>query len=463
MGLMRLAEAKSEAGGAHRRGMHDMQDGVSRREFLKQSSTAAVAAGLGLSAANPARSQTVSANEKIVLGFIGVAGRGRRVMEAFKQYPDVEIAAICDVYRPHLEQGIELAGGKARGYHDFRVLLAQKDLDAVVITTPPHWHALMFIYACQAGKDVYCEKPMCRYPAEARAMVKAARQNNRVTQIGTQIHAGSNYRRVVEIVRSGVLGKISCVRNILTLNEAPDGIGKEANTSPPEDLDWDMWLGPAPRVPFNWQRFKSGHHRYFADYSGSWLREMGPHIVDLPFWALQLGPPKSAQAIGGKFVTDDISEIPDTMDVLWEFPGLNMTWMNTCANSYNFGYGQAPNRGRRLRIIFQGLNATLVSDYGTHEIISEGKAMEEVELPEPPEEEPTGHQREFLDSIKSRWQPSCNVEYHYPIAIALCLGQIALEKGRKLEWDDDKGRVIHHPQGAAIVKPKYRKPWKLPT
>lgn len=289
---------------------------ITRREFLKKTGGVA-AAGMGLTALQISGEQVQAQeakpappSEKIVVGIVGVAGRGRGHLNAFKNQPDVEIGAVCDVYEDHLQEALKIAGGNARAYKDFRELLEQKDLDAVVVATPPHWHPLISIYACQAGKDVYCEKPMFRYPAEGRAMVKAVRENKCVTQVGTQIHADNNFRRAVEIVRSGALGKIATVKIVCNLNEYPGGIGRPPDTAPPPGLDWDMWLGPAPVVPFNVTRFESGKHRYFKDYVGSWLMELGPHIVDLAFWGMEPGEPKSASASGGRFVADDISDIP---------------------------------------------------------------------------------------------------------------------------------------------------------
>ena len=438
---------------------------LSRRNFLKTTSAAAVAAGIGMSI-GPAVAQevkeVVSANEKITLGVIGLGGRGTAVMGGFMNYPDVEIGAVCDVYDERLQAGLEKAGGKAKTYKDFRKLLEQKDIDAVVVATPPHWHPLMAIYACQAGKDVYCEKPMSRYPAEAIAMAKAARDNKRVTQVGTQIHAGENFRRAVEIVRSGMLGRIMSVRVICTMNEYPGGIGRPADSEPPEGLDWDMWCGPCSKVPFNFARFELGQHRYFKEYVGSWLGELGPHIVDLPFWAMDPGQPLAVSASGGRFVADDIGDIPDTLDVLWEFPGLTISWMNTAGNSYNFNFGAPPNRGRRLGVIFHGTNGTLLADYGTHTIVSEGDALKDAPPPEPSIPPSPGHDREFLDAIKTRRQPPCNFDYHLPIAIALTLAHMSLDTGCKLHWDAEKGQIIGDKKANAFAKPKYRKPWTFP-
>ena len=440
-----------------------MSNGITRREFLKTGAT--VGAGISLmAAASSARAQnSVSPNEKIVLGIIGVAGRGTALMDWFRRHPDVEIGAVCDVYKRHLDAALQRLGGKAKGYSDFRKLLEQKDIDAVIIATPPHWHPLIFIYACQAGKDVYCEKPMCLYPAEARAMVKAARENNRVTQIGTQIHAEENYHRVVEIVRSGILGKITAVRNVFTLNEAPKGIGRHPDSDPPEGLDWDMWLGPAPKVPFNMARFVAGQHRYFKDYVGSWLHEMGPHIVDLPVWALELGPPKAVFATGGKWAMDDMSEIPDTMEAVFEYPDMLMTWHHMCANSYEVEFKGGPPFGRRICVLFHGLNGSLAADYGQYRLIPEGDRLKEDNLPPKTLPRSPGHEREFLDCIKSRKQPSCSVFYHYNVHIALNLAHISMKVGRKVLWDDKAGRIINDEEANRLVTPRYRAPWKLPV
>ena len=439
--------------------------GLSRRDFLKTTSAAAVAAGIGMSISQAGAQEAgkvVSANDKIVLGVIGCGGRGMGVMGGFMSHPDVEIGAVCDVYDERLNAAVAATGGKAKAYKDFRKLLEQKDIDAVQVTTPPHWHPLVSISALQAGKDVYCEKPISRYAGEAIAMAKAARDNKRVTQVGTQIHSMDNFRRCVEIVRSGMLGKIMAVRVVCTLNEQP-GNDVPANSTPPEGLDWDMWCGPAPLVPFNEVRFTT--HRYFSDYVASWLSELGPHIADLGFWAMDPGQPLSASATGGRFVAGGISDIPDTFDVMWEFPGFNMTWTHTSCNSFDFGLGDAPagaNGGRALGVIFHGTKGTLMGNYGWHRIVSEGDALKDVPLPAPTIPSSPGHDREFLDAIKTREQPLCNFEYHLPIAVSIDLAHVSYKVGRKVQWDAEKGEIVGDKEANDLVKPHYRKPWKFP-
>ncbi len=445
--------------------------GVTRRDFLRTTSGIAVGAGLGVGCAtHPQRAVATAAastgkatpSEKIVLGFVGVAGRGTYLMERFGRQPDVEIGAVCDVYQTHLDAAVARTNGKAKAYRDFRDLVEQKDLDAVVVATPPHWHALVTIAACDAGKDVYCEKPMCLKPVEGRAIVNAARRNGRITQVGTQIHAEENYRRVVEIVRSGILGPLSAVRTQINLNEAPDGIGRPADCPPPDGLDWNMWLGPAPEKPFNPARFEDGKHRYFADYVGSWLHEIGPHVVDLFYWACEPGPPKAVTAMGGKFATNDISTIPDTMEVLYEYPEYIMTWTNMCANSHGLALHRGEGMARRLGVTFHGVNGTLLADYGWHELVSEGDRLKDVALPDPWLPSSPGHEREFLDCIKSRERPSCDVENHYPLHVALNLGNLAYQLGRRIEWDAEREEVKGDREANELLKPNYRAPWTLP-
>lgn len=435
----------------------------SRRDFVKTSSAAAVALGIGGVGmiSDSANSQSAPAGDKVVLGVIGLGGRGVGVMRGFMSYPDVEIGAVCDVDEGHLSAGLAGAGGNAKTYKDYRKLLEQRDIDAVIVATPPHWHPLISIEACQAGKDVYCEKPISRYPTEAVAMAKAARDNRRVTQVGTQIHSLDNFRRCVEIVRSGMLGNIHAVRVVCTMNDYPGGCGRPADGPVPDGLDWDMWCGPAPLVSYNEARFTV--HRYFKDYVGSWLNELGPHIVDLAFWAMDPGQPKSVMATGGRFVADDISTIPDTVDILWEFDGFTMTWMNMCGNSFNFDFGAPPDGGRRLGVIFHGTEGTLLGDYGSHKIVSEGNRLDEVPLPEPSIPSSPGHDREFLDAIKTREQPLCNFDYHMPMAVALNLGHVALDVGRRVYWDSEKVEIRDDHEAAELARPKYRKPWKFPT
>lgn len=403
-----------------------------------------------------------SANDKIQLGFIGVAGRGSDLLQWFSKHGDVQVTAICDLYPAHRQRAIDFVGGTAKGYENFRDLLADDSVEAVIIATPPQWHAIMATEALQAGKDVYCEKPMSRFPGEGKLMADFAAKYNRVTQVGTQVHATENYRKCVDIVRSGALGKITAVRNFCAMNDDSEGLGNPEDTAPLEGLDWNMWLGPAPETPFNIGRFRDGMHRYFADYVDSWLHELGPHIVDLPFWALDLPCPKRVVASGGRYATHSIADVPDTMDVIWEWDDMVMTWTLMQSSSFHFGVG-SPGPGRKLGIVFHGEEGTLLANYGLCQVLDkkgnlvEGAEYPAVNLPSP------GHEREFLNAIRSREECSCSFRRHLSMHTALNLAHIAMKTNRKLQWSEETWEVVGDEEANRLCTPTYRAPWKLPT
>ena len=446
--------------------MTAMTDEWTRRDLLKATGGLAVAAattaGLsrGASAETAPEQKPIAASDKIALGFIGVAGRGYGHLDWFGRHPDVQIAAVCDVHKPHRDRAVQKTG--AKGYHDFRELLADPAIDAVVVATPPHWHSIIGVEACRAGKDVYLEKPMSRFPAEARALAAAAKAYNRVTQVGTQIHATENYHRCVDVVRSGALGKITAVRNFCTMNDDSEGLGTPPNSDPPPGLDWEMWLGPAPKVPFNIGRFRDGMHRYFKDYVDSWLHELGPHIVELPFWALQLPAPTAVSASGGRFATHSLADVPDTLDVVWEWPDKIMTWTMMQSSSYPFGV-TGPGGGRKLGIVFHGTEGTLLANYDLCQVLDKsGKPVEgEAKYPVAAKRSP-GHEREFLDCVRSREQPSCSFANHLPMHLALNMAHTALKTGRKLHFDAAKFETTGDREATRLFTPSYRAPWKLP-
>ena len=439
---------------------------ISRRDFLKATGGLAAAAGIeqGSAPAETSGARASAASDKIVIGVVGTAGRGLgHHMETFSQFPDVEIGAVCDVYEPHLNRAVEFTKGRAKPYKDFRKMLEQKDLDAIIVATPPHWHSLIALAAMEAGKDVLCEKPMCRFPAEGHKMAEYAAKHNRITQVGTQIHATENYHKCVDIVRSGALGQITSVTNFSTMNDDSEGLGRPADEAPPAGLDWNMWLGPAPEVPFNTGRFRDGMHRYFKDYVDSWLHELGPHIIDLPFWALKLGCPISTSAVGGRYATSSIADVPDTLQVLWEFPDMTMTWNLLQSNSFHFGVG-GPGSGRHNGIVFHGKDATLsIVNYGTPEVVDrEGKPLTGKTYPSATTPSP-GHEREFLNSIKSREECSCSFPRHLAMHLAMNLAHTSLHVGRTVRYDAKRGEVIGDKQANALTHPSYRAPWALPA
>ncbi len=466
---------------------------MSRRGFLGCAATAG-AAGIAApyvitSGALGAQGQP-GANERLSLGFIGVNGQGCYSLNECLKQPDVVVSAICDVdpkrrngaiARCKAASATTLPGNAkptdhpAKPYTDFREVLARKDIDAVVMAPPPHWHALMGIMAAEAGKDFYLEKPMTLYPAETRALVNAVKKHGRITQIGTQIHATDNYRRVVEYVRSGKLGKICTVRTFNIQNQGPGGIGhaKEEDCKVPEGLDWEMWCGPAPLRTFNPILFTgSFHHCSWMAYSGGWTPGMAPHIVDLPVWALELGCPTSVSATGGRYVIKDDGDAYDNHEVLWTYPGMTMTWMSSLVNSYGFDFNGKGGRSRRIGIYFHGVNGTLYADYGMHKVVPDAApddplwktVKDRVDTEPPPQSIPKskGHHREWLDGIRNREQPLCNVIYHANIDIALTTSLLAMKLGRTINLDPQTMKIVGDPEAEKASVPVYRDPWKFP-
>ncbi len=402
-------------------------------------------------------------NEKIRVGFIGVGLRGLDLLKDFLEIPGVEVVALCDVYAKALEKAMAVCGGKPKPYRDYREVLARKDVDAVVIATLPHWHCLQAIDACEAGKDFYLEKPMSMYLNESLAIHRAVEKHDRITQVGTQIHALPTYRRVVEYVRSGKLGPISVVRNFFSWNLGLDGIGNKPDCDPPAGLDWDMWCGPAPKRRFNPLLIEGAHiHASFMDYSGGATPGISPHILDLPYWALELDHPTQVQSYGGRFYVQDAGDAYDTHEVLFTYPGLRMTWMCTLLNTYGWDLPY-DGFGRKLGVYFHGLNGTLWANYAVYKVVPEGDRLED---PSPPPESippSLGHAREWLEGIRTRNKPLCHVGYHYKIDVANCLSLISMQLGRTINFDPKTEKIVGDAEAQKLCTPQYRDPWKFPA
>ena len=262
----------------------------------------------------------LGANDRVRLGFIGVGNRGDQVLDAFLKHSDAEVVAICDIYQPYLDFAAKKIGTNPKQFKDYRKLLELKDVDAVVIATPDHWHALQTIDACEAGKDVYVEKPLSLRVAEGRTMVEAVKRHKRVCQVGMHRRSSAMCREMAEFVRGGGLGKVTACARFHIQNEWPKGIGNPPDSEPPPGFDWDAWLGPAPKVPYNQNR-TFYQFRWFYDYSGGQITNFGVHYLDLIHWALGQSAPLAVTAMGGKFAVEDNREMPDTMEVLWHYPG----------------------------------------------------------------------------------------------------------------------------------------------
>ena len=399
--------------------------------------------------------RVMGANERVNVGLIGAGGQGRGDWARFLKQSDVDAGAVCDVYAPHLEKGLAMSGNKARSYTDFRKLIEQKDLDAVIVATPDHWHAIPTILACQAGKDVYVEKPLSLTVEEGRVMVKAARKYDRVVQVGSQQRSGEHYKRAIDLVRGGKLGKVSHVQAGNIRNSMP-GFGKFPDAPPPADLDFDMWLGPAPARSYNQLRVIY-HFRWFWDYSGGQMTNWGAHDLDIARWAMNVRSPLSVSGYGGRFAIEDGGETPDVQEVLYQFPNFVLTWSVREMNAAGRGGFEFHGTHGNLALSRRGFKVT-GEQWGTGDA---RKSMLE-ESTDPGSEQPEAHVRNFIDCVKSRKRPNADVEEGHLSAILCHLGNIATRLGRSLKWDADKEQIVGDAEANRSLSKQYRKPWELP-
>lgn len=436
---------------------------VSRRQFIKTTGTAALATPMILKS-SALYGKKISPSDKINLGIIGCGALGKVSLNICASQPDVIVTAACDVWKERLDPVVEQFKSTCTGYSDFREMLLRKDLDAVIIATPAQWHALIAIAASEAGKDIYLQKPMTMHLGESLSVRNAVKKHNIICQVGTQIHASENYRRVVELIRSGNLGRISTVRTFFVMNEAPNGIGLGNNTTDiPQGMNWDMWVGPARMQPFNPNLVKDAfYHCFWMDFSGGWTPGMAPHIIDLPVWALDLGYPTEVNATGGRFIIKDDGDAYDNHEVLMSYPSLTLSWMQSSTNSYGFDFLRGQDSRRRLGIYFHGVNGTLQTDYDNHLILPEGNRMDGMQTPPKSIPPSPGHELEWLECIKSRKQPSCNPGYHVKIDVPVALSILSLKLGRSIRFDPDKELIIGDKEATKLSVPEYRSPWKFP-
>jgi predicted dehydrogenase len=438
---------------------------ISRRNFI-QTMAASGTAGVTVPYFVPARALgsrgRPGANDKIGLGLIGCGGMGRANLNACARRPAVAVTGACDIWKSRRDAVVTQYQGTARPYHDYREMLQAGDVDAVIIATPPHWHCRQAVDACEAGKDIYLQKPMTLHVGESLAVRNAVRKHKRICQIGTQIHAGENYRRVVEFVRSGKLGPISVARTLNVMNQGPTGIGNTPDSDPPPEIDWTLWVGPGPMRPYNRLLVQNAYnHCSFMAFSGGWTPGMAPHIVDLPVWALDLGYPETTYCSGGRYVIKDAGDAPDVQEVLWQYPDFTMTWTMSLVNSFAFDFGRGT-PARRLGIYFHGTNGTLYADYGTHQVVPEGDWLKDAQPPEKSIPPSPGHEYEWLDCIRTRKQPSCNADYHCKIDVPICLANLSMRLGRAIHFEPAGERIIDD-EAARLAIPEYRDPWKFPV
>jgi predicted dehydrogenase len=422
---------------------------VTRRQFLRTS--AAATAGVGFfSSLAPAASRL--ANDKLNIAFIGTTNQARYTIDNVRRE---NIVAVCDIDDRKLgKAGEEFKG--AEKYADFRKCLDQKNIDAVTVCTTDHTHAPASMKAIQLGKHVYCEKPLTHTVQEARALAKAAEEKKVATQMGTQIHAGDNYRRVVELIQEGVLGKITEVH---TWAGRSWGGGERPKETPavPEWLHWDLWLGPAPERPYH-PTYQPANWRKWWDFGGGNLADMACHHMDLPFWALGLTHPTTVEAEGPKVHPETC---PLGLIVRYEFPAVEkrpavkLTWYDGDKIPKKI-HGVETHGGN----LFVGEKGKMLADYGSFRVMLD---KDTGPLPKIKNAIPNsiGHHNEWLKACKEGTPTTCNFTYSGRLTEAVLLGNVAYRTGKKIEWDAEKLEAKNVPEAKQYVSKEYRKGWEL--
>jgi predicted dehydrogenase len=438
--------------------------------------------------------RVLGANDRVGIGFIGFGLIGKQHIFNFKKsFPDVDRVALCDVYKPRVEEGLAyMESPNAKGYGDFRKMYENKDIDGVVVATPDHWHAMLTIMACAAGKDVYVEKPLTVFIDEGKWMLAAMNKYKRVVVVGTQRNHNPGHQVAKKIVESGVLGKIQMVKLGAGTRNIFPGFGKTPVENPPADFDYDLWLGPSPKTPY--QKHRGLYHfRWFWNYSGGQLTNLGAHSVAAFLLVMGVKGPTKVVSFGGRFTLEDDGETPDLQECLYEFPGFMMTTGLREANGYRDSTGSVilGNKGDLLL----GSNQVVpeMRSLHTENLIPRfqgqqpiGGAVFDDSRPVPWIEAQAGtggrgggraeggagggesleeqmfnaNKRDWVSCIKSRNKPFCDLELGHRTATICNLGNMSLRLGgRTIHWDPEKEVVVGDKEAAAMCTKQYRAPW----
>lgn len=438
-----------------------------RRRFLQQSAALA-GGGMLLSAFNTPGfhilKSGIAPSDQVNIGAIGIAGMGWSNLQAAIKVPGVNVVALCDVDENVLNKRAgELAkqnidASKVKLYTDYRKLLEQKDIDAVIIGTPDHWHALIMIEAVALGKDVYVEKPVGNSIEECRAMVAAQKKYNRIVQGGQWQRSQQHFRDAVDYIRTGALGNIRTVK-VWCYQGWMRPEPKRPDTAPPPGVHYDMWLGPAPKRAFNASRFHF-HFRWFWDYAGGLMTDWGVHLMDYAVFGMNASVPKSVSALGGNFAYPDLSqETPDTMGALYEFDKFNLIWDHAMGIDNGL-------YGKDHGIAFIGNNGTLELDRGGWEVYEERQSKDKVkvERKSPSDNGLQKHWENFIAAVRARKQDmlNCPIETGAHIATVCQLGNIAFRTQQKLVWDATKERFTDEAVNKKYLGKEYFNGYKLP-
>ena len=438
-----------------------MTNEISRRDFTKAGAAATVAASFpGSTIASPSAGNS---NDSVRVGFVGVGNRGSQLMKAFSVHKDCQFVAVADAYRPYLDRARKNFGAELMAVEDYRVLLDRKDIDALVIATPDHWHAIQAITAMSAGKDVYVEKPLSVTIHEGSQMVAAAKKFNRISQVGLHRRSMKVHHELADFINTDKVGKITVSRAYRLNNMYPDGIGKLPTGSPPADLNWDLWLGPRPKQAYqdNIAPYKFRWWQRFSSQMGNW----GVHYFDMIRWMLDERAPVSVVSIGGRFAVNDDRTIPDTAEAIFELPGGSLLVFGQYEASSNpaLAFGE---------VEFRGTQGTIYSSSSGYKVIPEkpgqfqakGARAEatEVEISEPNNVATANHARNFLDSVKSRKQARCPMLEGHRSTTFAHLANISLATKSRLDWDAENERFNQNDDANQLLHYEYRKGFELP-
>jgi predicted dehydrogenase len=430
-----------------------MNSHFTRRDFIKR--TALGAAG-AYWIKSTAQAGAVSPNEKLNIGVIGVAGRGGDDLAGVSSQ---NIVALCDVD----DKSLALAAQKypmAKTYNDFRRLMDQKDIDAIVVGTPDHAHAVASVAALQSGRHLYCEKPLTRTVSEARIVTELAKKQKRVTQIGTQIHAGRNYRRTVELVQSGAIGAVREVHVWVNTTYGGMELPKETIETP-SHLHWDLWIGPVGYRPYSPEYAPFKWRNWWA-FGGGALADFGCHYMDLPHWALGLRHPTSIEVVDGPPVHPEST--PPWLIVRFQHPArekqpaVQLTWYH--GGKYPSILTQEQFAKWRSGVLFVGEKGTVLADYSRNMLLPE-KDFVDFKRPEPFIPDSIGHHLEWIEACKTGGLTTCSFDYSGPLTETALLGNVAYRVGKKLEWDAKTLKATNCPEADQYLQHHYREGWKI--
>jgi predicted dehydrogenase len=427
-----------------------------RRDFFKAAGAAALTTSLFTG-------NIRGANDRVNAAFIGMGKMGRANLNVAMRQENLQVSAVCDIFQRNLDMAVKATKDTAKPVKDFREILADKSVDVVCIATPDHWHPYMTVEACKAGKDVYVEKPICVTVEEGKKMVEAARKYKRVVQAGTMQRSGVHFQKAAEIVKSGELGDVTFVRTWNYGNSPVEGLGNPADGDPPPTLDWDMWLGPAPKRAFNANRFGVdpedkyfSSFRWFWDYAGGMMTDWGVHWLDIVQMAFDEKMPSTITSIGEKFRLKDNRETPDTLQVTYEYPGFIATYENRYGNDESMF-------GKNGGILFCGDKATLFVDRGGYKLVpqKQGKepAGEAIEV-KSSNNSNMAHWANFLECVKTREKPISDIEKCQRSTTTCLLGNVALRSKLRVDFDQQKW-TTKQVEARKYLSREERKPWKL--